>query len=80
MVLVTLKITVQLPLAGRVMPLKLRAVAPAVKLLGVVPVHVPVTLPPAALMLVRVSVNEPPVRAVELLLASVRVTVELAPD
>ena len=76
----TLKITVQLPLAGRVMPLKLRAVAPGLKLLGVVPEQEPVTLPPAALMFASVSVNAPPVRVEVFVLPSVRVTLEVAPD
>ena len=78
--LVTLKVTVQLLLAGIVIPVKLRAVAPALKEDGVVPTQVPPTAPPTALMLVRVSVNAPPVRAEALLLDSVRVTTELPPD
>src|SRR5260370_669972 len=41
--LVTVKVTVQLLLAGIVIPLKLRAVAPALSVLGVVPVQVPST-------------------------------------
>src|SRR5258708_26495270 len=53
-VLVTLKITVQLLLAGMVIPEKLSAVAPAVKVAGVVPAQVPVTDPPAALIFTRV--------------------------
>jgi hypothetical protein len=77
--LLTAKVTVQEPLLGMVMPLKLKAVAPAANVLGVVPVHVPVTAPPTALILVNVSVNEPLVKAVLLLLLSVSVTVELAP-
>jgi hypothetical protein len=48
--LVTLKTTVQLLLAGIVIPVKLRAVAPAVRVFGVVPTQVPVTAPPTALM------------------------------
>ena len=79
-VLVTLKITVQLVLAGMVIPVKLRAVVPAVNVEGVVPVQVPVTDPPTALMPTSVSVNAPPVRADELLLDSVKVTTEGAPD
>ena len=53
--LVTAKVTVQeppLPLAGIVIPLKLKLVAPAARLFGVVPTHVPPTAPPTALMLV----------------------------
>ena len=80
-VLVTLKITVQLLLAGMVMPVKLSAVAPAVKVPGVVPAQVPVTLPPAALIFTRVSPKDAPVSAVEALpLAKVTVTTEVPPD
>src|SRR5450759_3042795 len=78
--LVTLKVTVQLLLAGIVIPVKLRAVAPALKEDGVVPTQVPPTAPPTALMLVRVSVNAPPVRAEALLLDRVTVTREVPPD
>src|SRR5258708_38723531 len=78
--LVTLKVTVQLLLAGIVMPVKLRAVAPALKEDGVVPVQVPPTAPPTALMLDSVSVNAPPVRFDALLLDNVRVATELPPD
>src|SRR5258708_4130920 len=77
--LVTLKVTVQLPLAGIAIPVKLSAVAPAPRVPGVVPVQVPPTAPPTALMFTSVSVNAPPVRAVALLLARVRVTAELPP-
>ncbi len=56
--LVTENITVQLPLAGIVMPEKLRFVAPAVKVVGVVPAQVPDTAPPAAVILIKVSVIE----------------------
>src|SRR5258707_932078 len=66
--LVTLKVTVQLLLAGIVMPVKLSTVAPALSVDGVVPVQVPPTAPPTALMLDRVSVNAPPVRMEALLL------------
>src|SRR5207248_2943581 len=64
--LVTLKVTVQLMLAGMLIPVKLSEVAPADNVLGVVPVHVPPTAPPAALIFTRVSVNAPLVRAVAL--------------
>ena len=77
--LVTLKITVQLELAGIVIPLKLNAVAPAVNVDGVVPVHVPVTLPPLALMLTRVSVNAPPLSDDPLPFDNVSVTTEVPP-
>jgi hypothetical protein len=77
--LVTLKITVQLPLAGIAIPLKLSAVWPAVNVEGVVPVQLPVTAPPTALILTSVSVNAPPVRGDVLLFASVRVTVDVPP-
>ena len=78
--LVTLNVTVQLLLAGIVIPVKLRAVAPAIKEEGVVPAQVPPTAPPAALMLASVSVNAPAVRAEALLLDSVSVSTELPPD
>jgi hypothetical protein len=78
--LVTWKITVQLPLAGIVIPVKLSAVAPAAKVFGVVPTQVPPTAPPTALMLARVSVNAPPVRTEALLFDNVRFTSELPPD
>src|SRR5260370_36963 len=78
--LVTLKVTVQLLLAGIVMPLKLRAVAPTLRVPGVVPVQVPPTTPPTALMLDSVSVNAPPVRFEALLFDNVSVTTEFPPD
>src|SRR5258708_30918677 len=78
--LVTLKVTVQLLLAGIVMPVKLRAVAPALKEDGVVPTQVPPTAPPTALMLDNVSVNAPPVRLEAVLFDKVRVARELPPD
>ena len=78
--LVTLKITVQLLLAGMVIPVKLSAVCPADKVDGVVPTQVPVTDPPTALMWTSVSVNAPAVSAVALLFDNVRVTTELPPD
>ncbi len=78
--LVTLNVTVQLPLAGMVIPLKLSAVAPAVNELGVVPTQVPPTTPPSALIFDSVSVNAPAVSAVVLLLVRVRVTKELPTD
>src|SRR5579871_575011 len=78
--LVMLKVTVQLLLAGMVIVVKLRAVAPAVSDAGVVPVQVPPTAPPEALIFTSVSVKAPPVRAVALVLAKVRVTVEVPPD
>jgi hypothetical protein len=78
--LVTLNVTVQPLLAGIVIPVKLSAVAPALNEEGVVPVQVPPTAPPAALMLASVSVNAPAVRAEALLLDSVSVTTELPPD
>ena len=79
-VLVTLNVTVQLPLAGIVMPVKFSAVAPAVNELGVVPTQVPPTEPPAALIFESVSVNAPPVRAELLLFDAVSVTVDDPPD
>src|SRR5260370_20728230 len=61
--LVTLKVTVQLLLAGIVMPLKLRAVAPALKADEVLPLQVPPPTPPTSLLLRRVSVNPAPLRS-----------------
>src|SRR5712691_10162871 len=58
LLLFTANVTVQLPLAGRLIPVKLRAVAFAPSALGVVPVQLPPTGPPTALMLTSVSVNE----------------------
>ena len=78
--LVTANATVQFPLAGIVIPVNDSAVAPAVKLAGVVPTHVPPTAPPTALMLTRVSVNAAPVSAMEFGFVNVSVTVELPPD
>jgi hypothetical protein len=77
--LVTLKVTVQLLLAGIVTPVKLRAVAPAPKEDGAVPTQVPPTAPPAALMLTSVSVNAPPVRAEALLFDKVKVATDVPP-
>ena len=77
--LVTLNVTVQLP-DGIVIPVKLSAVAPALKEEGVVPAQVPPTAPPTALMLASVSVNAPAVSAEALLLDRVSVTTELPPD
>ncbi|MGD0632618.1 MAG: hypothetical protein ABR987_25110, partial [Terracidiphilus sp.] len=79
-VLVTVKVTVQLLFAGIVIPEKLSEVAPPERVAGLVPTQVPPTAPPKALMFTSVSVKEPPVRAVLLLLLSVRVTTEFAPD
>ena len=79
-VLVTANVTVQLPLAGIVIPLKLNAVAFAASVFGVVPAQVPPTAPPTALILRSVSVNDALVTGDVLLLLNVRVTVELPPD
>ena len=78
--LVTLNVTVQLPLAGMVIAVKLSDVAPAVSDDGVVPTQVPPTAPPTALIFESVSVNAPAVIAVALALVRVRVTTELPPD
>jgi hypothetical protein len=78
--LVTSKMTVQLPAAGIVIPLKINPVAPRTRVPGAAP-HVPVTLPPAATILASVSLNEALVNAVvALLLLNVKVTVEVPPD
>ncbi len=59
---------------------KLRLVAPALKVPGMVPVNVPSTGPPAALMPMSVSENAAPVRVAPVLgLVSVRVTSEVPP-
>jgi hypothetical protein len=78
--LVTAKVTVQFPLAGIVIPLKLSAVAPAPRVFVFAPRQVPAAAPPTALILASVSVNEALVRSAALLLLRVRVTVELPPD
>jgi len=79
--LLTAKVTVQLPLAGIVIPLKLKLVAPALSVFGVVPTQVPPTAPPTALIFVSMSVNEALVSVVTvLLLLKVRVTVVVPPD
>lgn len=79
--LVTAKVTVQFPLFGIVMPLKLKAVAPADRVFGDVPTQVPPTAPPTALIFDKVSVNAAPVNApVGLLLVKVSVTVDIPPE
>ena len=78
--LVTLNVTVQLLLAGMVIPEKLKEVSPAVKVVGVIPEQVPPTAPPTALIFTSVSVNAAPVSADALPLVKVKVTVELEPD
>src|SRR5258708_4884854 len=78
--LVTLKVTVQLLLAGIVMPVKLSAVASSLSMEGIAPVPVSSTAKPTALMLDNVSVNAPHVRTEALLLDNVRVNRELPPD
>ena len=75
-----MKITVQLLLAGIVMPLKLKAVAPALSIAGVVPAHVPPTAPPTATILTSMSVKLAPVSADAFGLVSVSVTAEAPPD
>ena len=77
--LVTAKVTVQELLAGMVIPLKLKAVAPALRLLGVAPTQVPVTAPATALIFVSVSEKAAPVRLLPLLLLSVSVTIAVPP-
>jgi hypothetical protein len=77
---VTLKVTVQLPLAGIVIPPKLRLVELGFNVEGVMPMQVPPTAPPTALMFVSVSLNAALVRAMALPSDSVRVTTEVPPD
>ena len=79
MLLVTEKMTVQPLLAGIVMPVKPRAVAPAANVFGVVPTQLPPTAPPTALMFVSVSVKAPPDSAEAFELLKVNVTVEVPP-
>jgi hypothetical protein len=78
--LVTLKITVQLLVFGMVIAVKPRAVAPAARVFGVVPTHVPVTAPLTALMLTSVSLKLAPTKAFGFVLDSVRVTTEFPLD
>src|SRR5207248_5587340 len=79
--LLTSKLTVQgTLLAGMVRPPKLRLTAPALRLVGIrLPPQVVVTGPPLALILVSISPKAAPVSGVELLLVSVKVTVEVPP-
>ena len=79
LLLVTLKVTVQ-PDDGMVIPVKLRAVAPALSVDGVVPVQLPPTAPPTAVILTSVSLRAPPESAEALLFDSVKVTVEVPPE
>src|SRR4051812_5289452 len=75
--LATLTVTVQLPLAGTVMPLKERLVAPAAKLFEEAPAQVPPAAPAAKIcMLESPSVKETPVSAMALLLVSVMISVD----
>ena len=75
---VTTTVTVQLPLAGMVMPLKASAVWLAVKLLVFAPTQVPAAAPVAfTRMLTRVSVKLALVSATPLVLARVKVMVEV---
>ncbi len=78
--LVTTTVTVQLPLAGMVTPLKVSAVCPLVKLLLLAPVQVPPAFcAPLIAIFASVSVNVAPVSAVLLLLDSVKVIVLVPP-
>src|SRR5260370_1332209 len=80
MLLVTLKVTMQLLLAGIVMTVKLRAVAPALKEDGVVPVLFLTTRRPPRSTLVPYSAHFRSVRMEALLFDNVRVARELPPD
>jgi hypothetical protein len=77
--LVTPNITVQEPVAGIEIPVKLRAVAPALNVFGVVATQVPVTAPPTALIFTSVSVNAAPVSWLAFELLSVIATLVLPP-
>ncbi len=77
---VTNTVTVQLLLAGIVIPLKLRLVCPLVKLLPLAPVHVPPALcAPLIDMLLDVSLKLALVIATALGFVSVKVIVEVPP-
>ena len=74
----TCTVTVQLPLAGMVRPLKERLVAPAVNELPAAPVQVPPAAPVAKICIpVSASVKATEVSAAALLLARVMVSVDL---
>src|SRR5579862_467174 len=64
LLLVTVKVTVQLPPAESEMPVKLTGLVLAPSVLGVVPLQVPPTAPATTLMLVSVSLKEALLRAV----------------
>src|SRR5436190_16629230 len=76
--LVTSKITVQLPVAGMVMPVKVSDVSPELRVLGLAP-QVPVTLPPSALIPTSVSLKVAAVNGKAFVFASVKVTCEVPP-
>ena len=79
LLLVTLNVTVQVPLAGILIPVKLIAVSPTSTYPAWSRRMFP-NAPATALILTRVSENAPPVRAVVLVLVRVRVTSEVPPD
>src|SRR5260370_32463059 len=72
--LVTLKVTVQLPLAGIAIPVKHRDGTPLHSGQAWVPTHVLCLAPPTALIFTSVSVKAPPLSAVALLFVRVIVT------
>src|SRR5260370_1222763 len=76
----TRKVTVQVLLAGIVIPLKLRAVAPGLRVAGVVPVQVP---PTSFFLMIRLpprSTLFPSTTLFRSLFDNVRVATELPPD
>ena len=78
---VTSTVTVQFPLAGIVIPLKLSEVAPFAKLFPLAPVHVPPAFcAPLMDILASVSVKLAPVSAPAFGLVNVNVIVEVLPD
>jgi hypothetical protein len=78
---VTRTVTVQLPLAGIVIPLKVRLVAPLAKLFVPAPVQVPSAFcAPLIAMFARVSVNDAAVRLIELVFVRVNVIVDVSED
>ena len=76
--LLTEKITVQLPFAGIVIVLKVKFLMLG-GILGIVCAHVPVTAPPAAFILTKTSVNVAFVKEKAFGFVKVNVTVEVPP-
>lgn len=78
--LVTASVTVQLPLAGIVKPLRLNAVCPSVRLLPLAPTQVPPAFcAPLTAMSVSASVKLAPVRAIPFVFVKVKLIVDVPP-